>query len=93
MPEIILTDDGTTLVVSEVVTEVVDATTPTILIEVAQQGVPGPRGLPGPVGPAWDQGGAFMVATRFSEIAADEAAKAQARANLDLQNIDGGTFN
>lgn len=93
MSELLITDDGTALVISDVAVEVVDATTPTILIEVAQQGVPGPRGLPGPAGPAWDQGGAFMVTTRFSEIAADEAAKAQARANLDLQNIDGGTFN
>lgn len=36
---------------------------------------------------------AFTVTARFAEIAADNTAKAQARANLDLQAIDLGTFN
>lgn len=35
----------------------------------------------------------FAVLARFAEIAADETAKAQARQNLGLQTIDGGTFN
>lgn len=35
----------------------------------------------------------FKVGNRFSEIAENEAAKVQARQNLGIQNIDGGTFN
>lgn len=66
---------------------------PAELLEVATQGPPGPPGPQGPQGPAWDQGGAFMVVNRFAEIAVNETAKAQARINLDLQDIDGGTFN
>lgn len=63
------------------------------LLEVATQGPPGPPGPAGPTGPVGDAGGALLVVNRFSEFAADEVAKAQARTNLDLQNIDGGTFN
>lgn len=37
-------------------------------------------------------GGAFMVANRFFEIAADETAKQAARDNLGVSVIDGGTF-
>lgn len=45
----------------------------------------------GPPGASWPE--PFALAARFGEIALNETAKAQARANLDLQNIDGGTFN
>lgn len=46
----------------------------------------------GPPGPPGDASGAFLVANRFGEIAADETAKQAARANLGLTVIDGGTF-
>lgn len=36
---------------------------------------------------------AFAVLARFAEISTDTTAKTQARQNLDLQNIDCGTFN
>ena len=45
-----------------------------------------------PVGGVSVPVGAFMVANRLSELDTPEA-KAAARANLELQNIDGGTFN
>lgn len=35
----------------------------------------------------------FVVLARFAEIAENEPAKAQARQNLGLETIDGGTFN
>lgn len=57
-----------------------------IVVTQVTQGI---RGEPGPIG---DAGGAFLVVNRFAEIASNDAAKAQARQNLDLQNIDGGTF-
>lgn len=48
------------------------------------------RGLPGPPGPGVE--GALMAVNALSEFD-NETKKAQARGNLDLQNIDGGTFN
>lgn len=45
----------------------------------------------GPPGVSWPE--PFALAARFSEISSDPTAKAQARANLDLQDIDCGTFN
>lgn len=47
--------------------------------------------MQGPPGASWPE--PFALAARFGEIAADPTAKAQARANLDLQDIDCGTFN
>lgn len=73
--------------------ELVEVASSVEIVEVAVQGPPGPQGPQGVQGPVGDADGAFTVTNRFSEIAADEAAKAQARANLDLQYIDGGTFN
>lgn len=58
---------------------------PTVTAEIAVALV----GAPGPIG---DAGGAFLVANKFYEIAADEAAKQVARENLGLSVIDGGTF-
>lgn len=73
------------LVVSEVTIEI---------LEVAEQGPPGPPGPPGSAsGGAGSIDGAFAIAARLGEIASDETAKTQARTNLGLQNIDGGTFN
>lgn len=69
------------------VTEIVDRTQPHLILEVAKQGPPGP---PGPIG---DAQGAFLVSNRFFEIAEDELAKTQARENLGVQYVDGGTFN
>lgn len=47
--------------------------------------------IQGPPGASWPE--PFALAARFGEIAADPVAKAQARTNLDLQDIDCGTFN
>ena len=63
------------------------------LYTAGPQGPPGPPGPPGEPGPAGDANGAFLVNNRFNEIAEDEIAKVQARLNLGVQNIDGGTFN
>lgn len=45
----------------------------------------------GPPGASWPE--PFALSARFSEISTNDSAKAQARANLDLQDIDLGTFN
>ena len=63
------------------------------VVHLYTAGPQGPRGLPGVPGPAGDANGAFLVNNRFNEIAEDEIAKVQARLNLGVQNIDGGTFN
>ncbi len=63
------------------------------LLEVGIQGPPGPPGPPGEPGPVGDANGAFLVNNRFNEIAEDEIAKVQARLNLGVQIVDGGTFN
>lgn len=79
-----MTMDQELLIVSDTETLVVESTDQ----EVFEIGVQGPPGLSGAA-----VAGGFLIVNRFSEIAADEVAKAQARTNLDLQNIDGGTFN
>lgn len=71
-------------------TGLLDALPPMVVTTTISQGQ---RGLPGPPGPSGDAGGAFLVVNRFNEMATDEVAKAQARENLGLQHIDGGTFN
>ena len=73
--ELLIIDDE-----SEIIIEV---DTDVEVLEVAEQGPPGPVG---------DAGGAFLVNNRFNEIAADETAKQDARTNLGLATIDGGTF-
>lgn len=55
---------------------------------VGPPGPPGPQGIQGPVG---DAGGALLVTARLSEFISEEA-KAEARTNLGLAVIDGGTF-
>lgn len=61
------------------------------LVAVAEQGPPGPQGPQGIQGPVGDAGGALLVTTRLSEFTSEEA-KAEARANIGLSVIDGGTF-
>ena len=58
---------------------------------VAEQGPPGPQGPQGIQGPIGDAGGALLVIARLSEFTSEEA-KAEARANIGLAVIDGGTF-
>jgi len=49
------------------------------------------RLIQGPPGASWPE--PFALAARFSEIASNDTAKTQARTNLDLEQIDLGTFN
>lgn len=62
---------------------------------VTKQGIGGTvvvtRGIPGPPGPVGSADGALLVVNRLNEFD-DETKKAEARANLGLQTIDGGTF-
>ena len=55
----------------------------TVVVTAGEQGPPGVNSATGDF---------FQVANRFSELATEQA-RAEARANLDLQTIDGGTFN
>ncbi len=55
----------------------------TLIVMAGDQGPPGVNSATGDF---------FQVANRFSELTTEQA-KAEARANLDLQTIDGGTFN
>lgn len=58
-------------------------TTPTVVVT---------RGIPGPPGRDGDAaGGALLAVNRLSEFD-NEQKKADARANIGLQVIDGGTF-
>jgi len=61
----------------------------TIEVELLSVGSQGPPGDPGNITP--DQIGALAVAAELSEFVTAQQ-KANARANLELQNIDGGTF-
>lgn len=58
------------------------------VVSVAEQGPPGP---PGPQGPVGDVDGALLITARLAEFSTEEA-KAEARANIGLAVIDGGTF-
>lgn len=58
------------------------------VVTEARQGPPGP---PGPQGPVGDADGALLVTARLAEFDTEEA-KAEARANIGLAVIDGGTF-
>lgn len=55
---------------------------PLELIEVALQGPPGVSVT-----------GALLAANRLSELSADPSVQADARTNLGLAVVDGGTFN
>lgn len=62
-----------------------DASKITVLTS-SSQGPPGIQGPPGPIGDA------FQIMNKFSELDTEQK-KADARTNLELQNIDCGTFN
>lgn len=53
---------------------------------------PGPQGAPGAIGPGFDPNDYFQTALLFSELDTAQK-KVDARANLELQYIDCGTFN
>ena len=67
---------------------------PRIVVQVGQPGLPGlpgPPGPPGPPGSGTTDPDALHVSMRLAEFDTPEA-KAQARANLELQYIDCGEF-
>lgn len=83
MTQEILVVSSTELLVQELGNDaLVEQVTTQEIVETAMQGPPGA---------SWPE--PFALAARFGEIAADPVAKAQARTNLDLQDIDCGTFN
>lgn len=81
--ELLIIDDE-----SEIIIEV---DTDVEVLEAAAQGPQGPQGPQGIQGPAGDAGGALLVTARLAEFATEEA-KAEARTNIGLATIDGGTF-
>ena len=81
--ELLIIDDE-----SEIIIEV---DTDVEVLEAAAQGPQGPQGPQGIQGPVGDAGGALLVTARLSEFISEEA-KAEARTNLGLAVIDGGTF-
>ena len=81
--ELLIIDDE-----SEIIIEV---DTDVEVLEAAAQGPRGPQGPQGIQGPVGDAGGALLVTARLSEFISEEA-KAEARTNLGLAVIDGGTF-
>ena len=81
--ELLIIDDE-----SEIIIEV---DTDVEVLEAAAQGPPGPQGPQGIQGPVGDAGGALLVTARLSEFISEEA-KAEARTNIGLAVIDGGTF-
>ena len=81
--ELLIIDDE-----SEIIIEV---DTDVEVLEAAAQGPRGPQGIQGIQGPAGDAGGALLVTARLAEFATEEA-KAEARTNIGLAVIDGGTF-
>ena len=54
-------------------------TPPTVVVTAAEQGPPGPPG---------DPSGAFLVANRLSELAADPTAQIDAQQNIGLGAVD-----
>ena len=81
--ELLIIDDE-----SEIIIEV---DTDVEVLEAAAQGPQGPQGPQGIQGPVGDAGGALLVTARLAEFATEEA-KAEARTNIGLAVIDGGTF-
>ena len=70
---------------------IIEVDTDVEVLEAAAQGPQGPQGPQGIQGPAGDAGGALLVTARLAEFATEEA-KAEARTNIGLAVIDGGTF-
>jgi hypothetical protein len=58
-----------------------------VTVEVGMPGPPGPPGTPG----SGDPGDYLQTVLRLAEFSTPEA-RAAARANLELEIIDGGTF-
>lgn len=58
-----------------------------VLLEVAQQGPPGPKGDVGDRGPIGDANGALLVTNQLAELASPQA-QIQAQSNLGLGLID-----
>lgn len=78
----IFVDETQILASQDTSTVLVDEVEVIQVISVAEQGPPGA---------SWPE--PFALAARFSEISANTTAKAEARSNLDLEQIDLGTFN
>ncbi|PNG11861.1 hypothetical protein [Stutzerimonas stutzeri] len=76
-PEVLIIESGVEYAVG------LEPDAETVVVTAGEQGPPGVNSATGDF---------FQVANRFSELATAQA-KAEARANLDLQTIDGGTFN
>lgn len=85
------------IVTQSIIGETLEVATATNnVFDVVTQGPQGPQGPAGPTGPpgaSTDPDLYFQVSNRFYEIAEDETAKQDARQNLGLAVIDGGTFN
>lgn len=76
-PEILIIESGVEYAIA------LEPDAETLIVTAGEQGPPGVNSA---------NGDFFQVANRFSELATEQA-RAEARANLDLQTIDGGTFN
>ena len=86
-----MTTDTELLIIDDESEIIIEVDTDVEVLEAAAQGPPGPPGPQGIQGPAGDAGGALLVTARLSEFISEEA-KAEARTNLGLAVIDGGTF-
>ncbi len=86
-----MTTDTELLIVDDESEIIIEVNTDVEVLEAAAQGPRGPQGPQGIQGPAGDAGGALLVTARLSEFISEEA-KAEARANIGLAVIDGGTF-
>lgn len=85
-----------TVGIDQIVTSVVVQESGPTLVEIAAPGPQGARGLQGPQGPQGPSGIVdatqfFQTSLRLSELDT-EIKRADARANLGLQTIDGGIF-
>lgn len=93
MPDVLIDHDTETdVLVEREVDVVLEQSEPEeIIVTEAVQGPPGPQGVPGPVGTI-DNAGVLTKPMKLSEFDTPTL-KAEARANLELEYIDCGTFN
>lgn len=90
-------DEPQEVVVTQVepqVLEVITQAAPQVLEVATATGPRGPQGPVGPQGPKGDPGdtsGALLALNHLGEFDTEQK-REQARANLGLQTIDGGTF-